>query len=252
MGIIMENLELDMPLKNKKIAIMQPTFNPWLGYFCMIDYVDQFVFLDDVQLTKRSWQVRNKIKTQNGELFLTIPVKKTLTRDELIIKNAMINHDLKWNKKHLSSIKHSYSSSNYYDEIISFVEEHYNKMHESLANFNQELIKNICYQIGIETNFINSSDLEAKDLKKDDKLVKICTVLEGNEYYSALGSKNYIRPELFSSNNLKLNYQNYQHPKYDQIHGDFLPYMGILDLLFNVGFEKSLEIIRQGSDEYRT
>ena len=72
---------------------MQPTFNPWIGYFDLIDYVDKFIFLDDVQLVKRSWQVRNKLKVNNKEYMFSIPVKKLNTRDETVLKDAEISYE---------------------------------------------------------------------------------------------------------------------------------------------------------------
>ena len=78
-----------MQLRDKKLAIMQPTYLPWIGYFNLIHKSDIFVFLDSVQLTKRSWQVRNKIKDMSGELFLTIPIEKTKHRDELMIRDIL-------------------------------------------------------------------------------------------------------------------------------------------------------------------
>lgn len=245
----MAKMALDMQSRNKKISIMQPTFNPWIGYFSMIDHVDTFVFLDDVQLTKRSWQVRNKIKTQNGELFLSIPIRKTNSRDNLLIKDAMINYELGWGKKHLSSIEQNYSKCKYFIEVFDFIQNHYDKRIEKLSNFNRELIITLCHHLGINTTFINSCSLENNSFKKDEKLVNICKQLDGKEYYSALGSKEYIRSDLFFSNDLILSFQNYDHPIYDQYGATFLSHMGIFDLLFNLGFDNSLDIIRQGNND---
>ena len=90
---------------------MQPTYYPWLGYFNLIKQSDVFVVYTTTQLQKRSWQVRNKIKTSQGETFLSIPVKKTANRNDLMIKDAEILYDNKWNTKHLASIKHAYSKT---------------------------------------------------------------------------------------------------------------------------------------------
>ena len=99
-------------------AIMQPTFLPWMGYFSMMSKVDLFVYFDDVQLAKRSWQVRNRIKGQNGELFLNIPIKKSAARDELLLCDAIMDESQGWRQKHLSSIYHSYK--NFSRTIIAF------------------------------------------------------------------------------------------------------------------------------------
>ena len=246
----MARLVLGTQFSNKKVSVMQPTFNPWIGYFSMIDHVDAFVFLDDVQLVKRSWQVRNKIKAHNGEMLLTIPVKKANSRNELLIKNALIDYELNWKRKHLNSISHNYSKCQYFDEVMVFIKNHYEKGHKNVSDFNIELIKGIGSLIGIQTRLINSSNLDLGLVKKDKKLVKICKELGGSEYYSALGSKEYIRNNLFFENGLTLKFQNYQHPEYIQINGPFLSHMGIFDLLFNSGFDGSLEIIRKGNQDF--
>jgi hypothetical protein len=86
-------------------AIMQPTYFPWTGYFDLIDQSDKFVFLDDVQLVRRSWMVRNRIKTSQGPLFLSIPVRKTKHRDEQLLHETEIDYSQNWQKKHLDSIR---------------------------------------------------------------------------------------------------------------------------------------------------
>ena len=239
----MVKVELDTQSKDKVLAIMQPTYFPWIGYFSMINLVDEFVFLDDVQLVKRSWQVRNRIKTPNGEIFLSIPIRKTSNRDELKIKDAIINYDEKWVKKHLGSIQHNYSKAKYYNEVYPFVENLIDSKIEHLSHFNKNIVEQICKKIGIQTKILNSSELSLKKLNKDEKLLNICEELDCNTYYSAKGSSDYIRRELFEEKKINLIYQEYEHPVYEQMNGDFISHLAIIDLLFNVGFEKSLDKI---------
>ena len=103
---------------------MQPTYFPWLGYFNLIMKSDEFIVYTTTQLSKRSWQTRNKIKSQNGNLLLTIPIIKSESRDNLLIQNAKVQNHSNWQKKHLQSIRHSYSKAPFFDQIyplISFV-----------------------------------------------------------------------------------------------------------------------------------
>jgi hypothetical protein len=233
----------------KKCAIMQPTYNPWLGYFDMMDYVDVFVYLDDVQLVKRSWQVRNRIKTPQGELFLTIPIKKTAPREETLIKDALINDGEKWRIKHLKAIIFSYKKASYFDVVFPFVESLINAPFQHLGDFNINFIENVRKRIGIRTKTIRSSSLNIVG-RKDEKLAKICKALNCDFYLSPQGSAVYIEKEKpggkLVENGIEVYYHNYEHPTYRQLHGDFLPYIGIIDLLFNEGFERALEIIRKG------
>lgn len=229
---------------------MQPTFNPWLGYFDLIDQSDVFVFYDDVQLSKQSWQLRNRIKTSNGELFLSIPFVKNEDWRELLIRDAKTNEKLPWRKKHLKSIENSYRKSTYFDEVFSFIQDTYTPSYESISSFNINFIKSISDKIGINSKFICSSDIKNMKGSKDVRLANICNYLNVSEYLSPQGSADYI--EEYSPGgaivkaNINLFYHNYKHPIYHQINGDFIPYMGIVDLLFNLGFSKSLEIIRSG------
>ena len=228
---------------------MQPTYIPLLVYFDLIDKVDYFVFFDDVQLTKRSWQVRNKIKSANGELWLSIPIKKTKSRDETLLNNAIPNYETGWIEKHLKSIEFNYKKAKYFSDIFDFLMKFYTKTN-TLSEFNSRLIIEIVKKIGIETKLIYSSQLENIEGAKDVRLVNICKKINTDEYLSPQGSAVYINEKQqggsFVDNNIKLFYHDYQHPVYNQLYGDFIPYIGIYDLLFNEGFENSLEIIRRG------
>ncbi len=233
-----------------QIAIMQPTFFSWLGYFDMIDQVDTFVFYDDVQLAKRSWQVRNRIKSCNGELYLTVPIKKTKSRDELLINESLIAYDEDWQGKHLRSMEASYKKAAYFTTVFAFLQNYYEKKYELLSSFNCGLISGVAHAIGIETNVIKASSLERIAGVKDARLAAICKHLSADAYLSPQGSADYIEStepggEIVKQG-ISLYYHFYEHPVYTQLYGSFVPYMSIVDLLFNEGFENALGIIRKG------
>lgn len=235
-------------MSEKLIAIMQPTFMPWIGYFSMIDKVDEFVFLDSVQLVGRSWQVRNKIKLNDSEKMLTIPICKTGTREERKINNTKYVES-NWKKSHLETMKMAYHKADYYKETYGFLSSLYQEDAESIGAFNIKLIKNIAEKIGIRTPMTRSTELNVEG-KKDELLVNICQKVQAASYLSAQGSAAYIEADTpggeFAKHNIALLYQNYAHPEYKQIGEVFLPFIGICDLLFNVGFEQALEVIRSG------
>jgi hypothetical protein len=236
-----------------KCAIMQPTYIPWLGYFDLIDSVDKFVFLDDVKLEKCSWHTRNRIKTPQGELYLTIPIRKTVGRDKMIINEALINNEEPWQEKHLKSIFCVYRKSVFFNEAYPFTEELVNSEAVRLCDFTVSIITRIANKIGIDKEFILGSDLKNLSGKKDTRLVSICKEIGCEQYLSPQGSAMYIERDSpggeFVKNGIELFYHNYEHPVYGQLYGDFLPCMSVIDLLFNFGFEKSLEIIRSGRRE---
>lgn len=227
---------------------MQPTYMPWVGYFAMIDEVDVFVFLDDVQLNKRSWQTRNRIKEYDGkELMLTMPLLKKRRDETRICDSEFANDD--WRAKHLVSIKQNYRKSAFFEELFPWLEKVYSYDTRFLSDFNINMIVSICEYLGIETNMIKSSDLSDTPGKKDELLLNICKKKGINVYLSAKGSSEYIEKDrpggAFFESGIRIEYQNYAHPVYNQKGKEFMPYMGIVDLLFNCGRE-SLSIIRSG------
>lgn len=243
----------------KMIAIMQPTYMPWMGYFSMIDQVDTFVFLDNVQLAGRSWQVRNKIKWNDQEKMLTIPIDKSVGRDDRMIYNTPYM-DETWKRSHLGTIQQAYRKSPFYSDVMGFLNALYDKEYHSIGNMNITLISEICKRIGIDTPMYSASELQANG-HKDSLLVEICQVLKADAYLSAQGSAAYIEKDTaggeFSKQAIELFYLNYEHPIYRQQGDVFIPYIGIYDLLFNVGPEEALVYIRKGNrqnytcEEYR-
>ncbi len=236
--------------KSIKCAIMQPTYNPWIGYFDLMDKVDVFVYLDNVQLVKRSWHVRNRIKTPQGELFLTIPIKKQKSRKDSLIKDALLNDEENWRYKHLKSIEINYKKAKYFDIVFPFLEGIIDNNIKYLGDFNINMIEKIKYAIGINTQTLRSSDIPFIKGKRDSLLAKICKYLNANIYISPQGSSIYIERDNpggeIVKHGIELFYHNYEHPVYNQLYGKFIPYMGIIDLLFNEGFQNALEIIRKG------
>lgn len=229
---------------------MQPTYFPWTGYFDLIDQSDKFVFLDDVQLVKRSWMVRNRIKTSQGPLFLSIPVRKTKHRDEQLLAGTEIDYSQNWQKKHLDSIRFAYRKAEYFEPVFSLVEELLSARPAMLTDFNIEVIRRIADKMAIHSGFIRSSSLDTGDLSQAEKLLKICESIGCNTYLSPQGSAAYLEKEtpgsVFADSPVELYYMHYEHPVYPQLYGEFISHMCILDLLFNTGFEKAAEYIRSG------
>ena len=229
---------------------MQPTYIPWLGYFDLIDQVDKFVFLDDVQVEKNSWQLRNRIKTAQGELYLSISRKKKKGEQLYLIKDTKVNDLSRWREKHIKSIETAYKKTDFFHDVFPFIESLINTKTINLSEFNMCIIRSIAERIGITKEFFISSTLSGIEGIKDQRVVIICKAIDCNAYLSPTGAAEYIDREKpageFLENNITLYYHNYQHPAYKQLYGDFLPYMSVVDLLFNEGFENSLTIIRKG------
>lgn len=229
---------------------MQPTFNPWLGYFDLIDFVDEFIFLDTVQLTKRSWQTRNKLLINAQENMFSIPIKKTSSRDELLIKDANISYEnFDFREKLVSLLENAYKKAPYFEEIHHFMKELVSFDTDFLSLYNIHIIQNIAQKIGITTKFtlLSKSDFESNS-KKGNLILDVCKHFHTKTYVSPLGSYEYLEKAKndFQQENIQILYQVYKHPFYSQLSKEFIAYIGIFDLLYNNGFENSLEIIKGG------
>lgn len=226
------------------IAIMQPTYLPWIGYFGMIDRVDIFVFLDSVQFARRSWQQRNRIKTANGPLMLTVPVHKKGARDQTIAE-VRIDEQAQFPLTHMRAIEHALKKAPHYATHAEALFGILGGGRSGLSDLNIALITWLAESFGIDSRFVRSTEIEAEGAKAD-LLVSICQALGGDAYLSAPGSRDYIEASgAFEAHGIEVVYHDYRHPTYPQLHGAFEPYMSAIDLLFNVG-PQSLERIRSG------
>ena len=225
-----------------KIAISQPTYLPWQGYFALIDYVDEFVFLENIQFNKRSWQQRNKIVSNEKEIFLTIPVK-TKGKFSQIISEVEIDNFEKNKIKHIISIKNAYSKCKYFDQYFDSLEKILMKDHTKLSELNKELIVHICKILDIKTVLSNDRTFNLSS-KKTDYLKDICVMKKCDHYISTLGSKIYFREiKHFSNTKIKIDYFDFKDIKYPQNSKNFISRLSIIDLLFNLG-QDTLKYLR--------
>lgn len=231
-------------------AIMQPTYLPWIGYFDLIDSVDQFVFLDDAQVLKRSWGVRNRIVGTNGETFLTVPLSGHSQAADCAFTNTAVEAGDKWRKSHLSTIRHAYSKAPHFAEVFARMEALMAAGHTTIGALNKAFIRSTAEQIGITTPFLESSRLAGIDGRKDHRLLAICKASGAETYLAAPGSAAYIEQEhesgAFAGSGVALRYHNFAHPVYPQAGKPFASHLSIVDLLMGCGYDTALEIIRSG------
>ncbi len=234
-----------MPLPGGTIAIMQPTYLPWIGYFAMIDRVDEFVFLDSVQFEHRSWQQRNRIKTASGPAWINVPAQIKGNRDTLISDIQIADRE-KFLQKNIGAIRHSYEKAPFFKEhgepLFTLLE---TASVKGIGPLNIALITWLCGVFGIVTPLLQSSGLGASG-KKATLLADICRTRGSKDYLSAPGSKDYIdASDDFDKAGIAVHYHVYDHPVYPQLYPPFEPYMSAIDLLFNCGPD-SLKILRSG------
>jgi hypothetical protein len=236
----------------KKIAIVQSNYIPWKGYFDLIRQVDEFVLFDDVQYTRRDWRNRNRIKTPNGLLWLTIPVE-VKGKYYQAIRDTRIA-DPSWNGRHFESIAHNYSRAPFYRTYREALEELYRGCRETyLSLVNHRFITALCGLLGIRTKISWSSDYGLAE-GKTERLVEVCRQAGATEYISGPAARCYLEPELFEKAGIRLSWMDYSgYREYPQGHGPFEHSVSVIDLLLNCGDQAPLYLERdgQGSVECR-
>ena len=219
----------------KKVAISQSNYIPWKGYFDSIACVDEFVLYDDMQYTKRDWRNRNKVKTEQGLKWMTIPVE---VKGKYLQKiNETLISDKNWNKNHLNILKSHYSKAKCYHEVIDFIESLYRSAtQETISEINFHFITKICNYLNIKTKISFSSDYTLLEEGKTERLVDLCSQLNASEYFSGPAAKNYMEESLFNEKGIEVFYFDYSnYPEYEQINGAFEHGVTILDLIFSKG-----------------
>ena len=221
----------------RKIAILQPNYIPWKGVFDLISRVDVFVFYDDVQYTIKDWRNRNKIKTPNGELWLSVPVIHKGKSQQLIC-DAEINNSTPWQKNHYKSLKLSYSKSKFFKEYEFILEALYlNQSWDSIAELDIFATKLIADSLGLNVEWQRSSTLNYKGSKTGDKVIQICRHFECDHFINGPSSRIFMDEKLFHEAEITLEYIDYNYDAYQQPHPPFSHYVSALDVLFNCGPE---------------
>jgi hypothetical protein len=224
-----------------KIGILQPGYLPWLGFFEQLYQSDVFVMYDDVQYDKQSWRNRNRIKTANGVQWLTVPVLFKFQATPLIY-DIKIDNKTQWKKKHCRAIQLSYSKAPYYKKYIDIFEEAYSKDWEYLVDIDFHFTMKLAECLGIKKKqIVRSSTLNVQG-DRLDRLVQICKRFQADIFYEGAAGRNYIDESYFAGHGITVEYQDYNHPVYNQLYGDFVPYLSVIDLLFNHG-DESLSIL---------
>jgi hypothetical protein len=218
----------------KRIAVVQSNYIPWKGYFDLIRSVDEFVLLDDVQYTRRDWRNRNIIKTPDGPMWLTIPVKVKGKYSQPI--REVETDGSSWREAHWRAISHNYARTPYFRDLRESFEQLYLGCRDTqLSHVNHRFLTVVCDLLGIRTRISWSMDYGLVD-GKTERLVALCRQLDAAEYLSGPAARGYISEELFAQAGITLRYADYSgYPEYPQLHPPFNHFVSIIDLVFNVG-----------------
>jgi hypothetical protein len=220
--------------QEKRVAIVQSNYVPWRGYFDLIASVDEFVLLDDVQYTRRDWRNRNRIKTESGTRWLTIPVevsgRYTQNIDEVVIAEPG------WADQHWSIVRQSYRDAAGFEAAAPFVEELYETVPgPSLSDVNRHFLGTICERLAIDTPLTRSQDYAAEGAKTD-RLLDISVKAGATTYVSGPSARDYLDEDAFAAERIAVEWFEYgPYPEYEQVHPPFEPQVSILDTLLCTG-----------------
>ncbi|HID36674.1 MAG TPA: hypothetical protein EYP39_04765 [Ghiorsea sp.] len=228
----------------KLITIHQPNYMPWSGFFHKWLIADVFVILDTVQYHKNEWQNRNQIKTTQGAQWVTVPVTYRFPQTIQEVGIAQGN----WAKKQVSSIEQAYAKAPFFTQTWQPIKAVLQHKHDSLSKLNIALIQALGQQLGCTAPIYIASDLPIENTEPTGRLIDICTHFNADAYLSGAEGRSYLQKEAFEAAGLSLYFQDVQPPIYAQLHGDFIPYLSVLDVLFNMG-DEAREVVRNMGDK---
>jgi len=224
------------------VSIHQPQYLPWLGYFDKIDRADVFVLLDNVQFKKNEWQNRNRIKTAQGPQWLTVPV---LYRFPQLICEVGVNNKERWQHKQRQAILSNYRKASCWPLLGPFFEEIFTREWNTIGELNIHVVQALAALLGIVTPIHVASELPPFPENPDERLIAITRHFGADAYLAGSGGHDYMDMGKYNTAGIKVIFQEYAHPVYGQMFGEFEPFMSVVDLIFNHGAE-SIEIIRRG------
>jgi hypothetical protein len=218
----------------KRVAILQSNYIPWKGYFDIIHDVDTFIFYDDVQYTTRDWRNRNRIKTETGPQWLTVPVGSSRER---LIRDVMLPLDGEWATEHWRKIERAYRGAPFFELYRPYFETFYlRRSWLSLSELNQALIVGICRDwLGVTTQFEQSAEYRLTS-SKGERILELLSKAGADLYVSGPAARSYLTDEQCAAASVKVVWKDYGgYPEYPQLHGAFQHDVTILDLLFHTG-----------------
>lgn len=218
----------------KSIAIHQPNYIPWLGYFYKIYQSDAFVFLDNVQFSNKGLHDYQYIKSPGGRYRMRIPVKYNFGDN---ISDVLLNEEINWASQHLRQLEANYKRAPFFREVYSDFESLYASETVSLAQFNAQLITFVAAKFGLSNRFVFASGLNIEPKDKNGRIISVCKALEADVYYSGTGAAVYQDSDTFHAAGVELRYSVFQPFPYPQLWGEFDAGLSVVDYLMNCGYD---------------
>lgn len=222
------------------VAIHQPQYIPWLGYFGKMMLADAFVLLDTVQYVKNEWINRNRLRTPQGWQWLTVPVEYRFPQT---ILETHINHRVAWQRKHGKTLQQLYGKAPFFSDYSGYFEDLYEKSWDSLTTLNVEIIGYLMKRLGISIPVYRAAEMDILDRNPTGRLIEICRQLGATTYLSGAVGRDYLEIEQFEQAGLRLRFQAFQPPVYEQVFPGFEAGLSVVDLLFCQGEENARRLI---------
>jgi len=217
-----------------KVAIMQPTYLPWLGYFHLMAHADCFVLLDDAQFSKQSWHNRNRILVRGEEHTLTVSLQRPPLGTPL---NAVsVNYGKDWVKSHIGQLRAAYAKALYGPPLVADVERLLKERPERLLDVTVPILCKLAEKLGLKTPMVLASKLDIPGVRSE-RLLQICRRLGATDYLSPAGAEAYLLEDRFmDQGDVRLWIQRFVPQPYEQPGtSTFIPYLSAIDLLAHHG-----------------
>lgn len=229
-----------------RCVIMQPTYLPWAGYFNLMANADVFVFLDDVQFEKQSWQNRNRILLNGQSHWLTVPVRRKHLSDS--VNDIVIDDQHNWRHKHLELLRHAYARHPYATEVLKHVNESLAPSITCLSDLNIGFICNTAKALDLYPRIFRSSELGVQG-SRSGRLLEICDYLGCNTYLSPRGAADYLAADaVFENSRVQLEFQDFTARPYSQRGNQpFVSHLSIVDVLANLGVNSTRNYVIDSS-----
>lgn len=215
------------------LVVLQPGYLPWLGFFDQFRRADIFVYYDDVQYDTHGWRNRNRIKTQHGAQWLTVPVRHSgLERPRIL--DVAIDGRTPWARKHVASVRQAYARAPFLSRYLPDLQAVLERSWERLVDLDIAVVELMCRWLGLARRVERSSALGI-DGERSERLVRLCRHFGAGIYLSGNAAQEYLETALFEREGIRVEWQNFRHPVYPQFHGEFMPFLSALDLVLNCG-----------------
>ncbi len=237
-----------------KVAMMQPSFLPWQGFFELIYQSERFIFLDDFQFSVQSYHQRNRLFSNRDQIdWYTVPIQKSISFG-LPIDKVTIMETIPWRSKMWKRIRQNYSRARYYDEIAPSIEQWLLSPAQSLAENNLAFIMIVCRMLNLGREYRFSSQLPS-ERRRSERVLELLQWCEADRYYCARGSFDYmVEDGIFPVDGIEILFQHFRPKPYPQMGSKetFCPNLSILDALMNMGPAQTMESVMNGTETWES